>query len=155
MKLKFKKIITSVSLLLVIFIIIIACCCIDEQDTHNRSDILTQIHPDTNLSLNNTHLWDESELNISSDTRLYLDEIGTDELTIINIALKDKDVQNLLNKGGMIIGMFVSCPPGPKDDPNPGCFPALRIRYNMKNVDFLVDVNANKVVKTVSNVMDI
>ncbi|MBT8507560.1 hypothetical protein AZH53_03885 [Methanomicrobiaceae archaeon CYW5] len=139
--------------ILFIFVIVISfgACCINMQDTNAQTNISAQIPSNKNVSLNDTHVSEEG-LYVSSDTKSYLDEIGTDEQTIYNIALKDGRVASILKNGGEIIGVFISCPPGPKDDPYPGCFPALRIRYEMTTVDFLVDVNTDKVVKTVSEV---
>jgi len=139
--------------LVFIFIGMLFCsCCIGSYHLDEESDM--DVSSNSNIhhvtlgeSLEST----KSELTLTKATKDFLVDIGVDELTIKNIAMDDSRVQKMLQEGGEIEGIVVSCPPGPKDDPYPGCWPAFRINYKIISVDFLVDADSKMVVKTVLN----
>jgi len=55
----------------------------------------------------------------------------------------------LLSDGGEIAGVVVVCPPSAASEPgDPGCYPAVRIRYGEVTIDYLVNIDCMCIEKT-------
>lgn len=73
-----------------------------------------------------------------SKTGEFIETVGG----LFDLVREDPAAGRLLSDGGEIAGVVVVCPPSAASEPGgPGCYPAVRIRYEEVTIDYLVNID--------------